>query len=140
MYAEKAARAHERFSPANAERGDAKIMVKNDGSSAPAVRADYCGALMERLKMGRTGSQAHPFRERLERLLADVEQVYTGPADHPSQDGLEEVREKYAPLFWHYLGRVLQAAGGVEFALMEARIRCLLRESRAAAARVVHGP
>jgi hypothetical protein len=98
---------------------------------------------MERLKMGRTASRAHPFRERLEGLLAEVEHVYAGPANHPTmppQRYEEELREQYAPLFWHYLGRALRATDGVEFALMEARIRCLLREFRADAARVLDGP
>jgi len=117
-------------------------MVKNRGSSALPARPDYCGALMERLKMGQTASRARPFSGRLERLLAQVEQLYVGLADHPTvspQRCDEELGEQYAPLFWHYLGRVLQATDGVEFALMEARIRCLLREFRADAARALGG-
>jgi hypothetical protein len=120
-------------------------MVNNRGSSALLAGADYYGALMERLKTGRTASRAHPFRGRLERLQADVERVYAGPTDRSalsvqSHDEYEELREQYAPLFWHYLGRALRAVGDVEFALMEARIRCLLREFRADAARVLDGP
>jgi len=117
-------------------------MVNNRGSSALLAGANYHGALMERLKMGRIASRAHRFRGRLERLLAHVERVYTGPTDRPalsvqSHDEYEELRGQYASLFWHYLGRALRATDGVEFALMEARIRCLLREFRAEAARVL---
>jgi len=120
-------------------------MVKNRGSSALLAGANYSGALMERLKVGRTASRAHPFRGRLERLQADVERVYAGPTDRSalsvqSHDEYEELREQYAPLFWHYLGRALRATDGVEFALMEARVHCLLQEFRADAARVLDGP
>ena len=120
-------------------------MLNNRGSSALLAGANYSGALMEHLKMGQAASKTHPFRGRLERLLAHVERVYSGPTDRPalsvqSHDEYEELREQYAPLFWHYLGRALRATDGVEFALMEARIRCLLREFRADAARVLDGP
>ena len=79
---------------------------------------------------------------RLERLLAHVERVYAGPTDRPalsvqSHDEYEELREQYAPLFWHYLGRALRARDGVEFALMEARVRCLLREFQAMVGRLL---
>jgi predicted aminopeptidase len=77
-------------------------MVNNRGSSALLAGANYCGALMERLKMGRTASRAHPFRGRLERLQADVERVYAGPTDRPAlsvqrHDEHEGLREQYAP-------------------------------------------
>lgn len=41
---------------------------------------------------------------------------------------------------WHNLGRAFRAVGEVEFALMEARIRCLLREFRAEMAHLLGGP
>lgn len=120
-------------------------MVKDRGSSALLARADYCGALIERLEMGRTASMTHPFRRRLERLLAHVEQVCAGPTERPllgvhDRDNHEELRAEYALLFWHYPGRVLQATDGVEFALMGARVRCLLREFRVNAARALDEP
>ena len=95
--------------------------------------------------MVRTASRAHPFRGRLERLAVGVEQVYAGPTERPvssvqRQNEYEELREQHAPLFWHYLGRALWATDAVEFALMEARVRCLLGEFRADAARVLGGP
>ncbi|MDP2949904.1 MAG: hypothetical protein Q8P22_10250 [Chloroflexota bacterium] len=40
----------------------------------------------------------------------------------------EELEEQFAALFWHYPGRPLRAVDKVEFALMETRVRCLLRE------------
>ena len=104
--------------------------------SALLAGTSYRGALMERLNVGRAALRTHPVRERLQALLADVEQVYAGPTDHsgfPVQrhDEHEELREQYAPLFWHYLGRALRAADEVEFVLMETRIRCLMQEFRA---------
>ncbi len=120
-------------------------MVENRG--IPALRAgpSYHAALLERLKMDRSALRQHPFQERLEALLAEVEQVYAGRADRPKVSAQrrgehEELREQYAPLFWHYLGRALRAVDEVEFALMEARIRCLLREFKAEMGRQWVGP
>jgi hypothetical protein len=129
--------------PAKGE--DATIMVENRGSSALLARAHYCGALMERLKMGRTASRTHPFRRPLEGLLAHVEQVCAGPTERPlpgvhGRDEHEELRAEYAPLFWHYLGRALQAMDRVQFTLTEACIRCLLPEFRVKAAPVLDEP
>ena len=121
------------------------MMVGNRRISALLAGTSYRGALMERLKVGRAALMTHPVRERLEGLLLDVEQVYASPTDHlafPAQrhDGHEGLIEQYAPLFWHYLGRVLRAADKVEFALMETRIRCLLRECRAEMRPLLDGP
>jgi hypothetical protein len=112
------------------------MKVENRRISALLARPSYDAALRERLKMDRSALRGHPFRERLESLLAEVEHAYASPANHltmPAQrrSEREELEEQYAPLFWHYLGRALRAADEVEFALMEARIRCLLREVQA---------
>lgn len=120
-------------------------MVRNRGISALLAGTSYRGALMERLKVGRAALTTHPVRGRLEGLLVDVEQVYAGPTDHlafPAQrhDEHEELREQYAPFFWHYLGRALRAADKVEFALTETRIRCLLQEFRAETGLLLDGP
>jgi hypothetical protein len=88
------------------------------------------------VNIDRSALMGHPFQERLEVLLAEVERAYTGSVDRlggreQRRRELEELKEQYAPLLWHYLGRALRAAHEVEFALMEAGIRCLLREFRA---------
>lgn len=93
----------------------------------------------------RAALRGHPLRERLESLLAEVEHAYARSANQPTmpaqrRGGCEELEEQYAPLFWRYLGRALRAADEVEFALMEARIRCLLREFRAEMGRPLGGP
>jgi hypothetical protein len=74
-----------------------------------------------------------------------VEQVCAGPTERPlpgvhGRDDHEKLRAQYAPLFWHYLGRALQAIDRVEFALTDARIRCLLREFRVNVAGVLDEP
>jgi len=112
------------------------MRVENRGVLALLARPSYHAALMERLTICRSELRGHPFRERLERLLAGVEHAYASAANHPTMPTQrcgerEELREQYAPLFWHYLGRAFRAVGEVEFALMEARIRCLLREFQA---------
>lgn len=89
--------------------------------------------------------RSHPFRERLEWLLAEVEHAYVRSGNQPTMPPQrhgerEELEEHYAALFWHYLGRALRAADGVGFALMEARIRCLLREFRAEMMHQLRGP
>jgi hypothetical protein len=109
------------------------MRVETRGIPALVARPSYQAALMERLAIGRPALRGHPFWERLEGLLAKVDQAYAGSANHPTmppqrRGGCEELKEQYAPLFWHYLGRALRVVGEVEFALMEARIRCLLRE------------
>ena len=111
-------------------------MVENRGIPALPARPSYHVALLEGLRMDRSAFRGHPFRERLEALLAEVEQAYVGPVNRPTMPARrrcegEEWREQYAPLFWHYLGRAIRAVDDVEFALMEARIRCLLREFQA---------
>jgi len=108
-------------------------MVENRGIPGLPAKPSYHAALLERLKMARSALRGHPFRERLEALLAEVERAYTGSVDRlggreQRRRELEELKEQYAPLFWHYLGRALRAADEVEFALMETRVRCLLRE------------
>lgn len=117
------------------------MSVSNRGILALVARPSYHDALMERLKMDRSALTGHPFRERLEGLLAEVEQAYTGSADRVGraqcQCEAEEPKEQYAPLFWHYLGRALRAADEVELALMQARIRCLLREFQAEIGRLL---
>jgi len=109
------------------------------------VGPSYHAALMERLKMGPSELRSYPFRERLEGLLAEVDHAYASPANHPTMPAQrrgerEELEGQYSPLFWHYLGRAFRAVGEVEFALMEARIRCLLREFRAEMAHLLGGP
>ena len=108
-------------------------MVENRGIPSLPARLSYHAALLERLKMDRSALRGHPFRERLEALLAEVEHAYTGLANHVTMTAQgrverQELKEQHAPLFWHYLGRARRAADEVEFALMEARVRCLLRE------------
>jgi hypothetical protein len=120
-------------------------MVENRGIPALPARPSYHAALLGRLKMDRSALSGHPFRERLEALLAEVERAYTGLANHvtmPAQGRVErqELKEQYAPLLWHYLGRAVRAVGDVEFALVEARVRCLLREFRAEMGRLVSRP
>ena len=100
-------------------------MVENRGIPALPARPSYRAALTGCLKMARSAFRGHPFGERLEALLAEVEQVCAGPADRPKVSAErrgehEELREQYAPLFWLHLGRALRAADEVEFALMEA--------------------
>lgn len=107
--------------------------TENGGGLKLLARPSYHAALTERLKMGRSELRSHPFRERLEELLAEVEHAYARSANQPTMPAqrcgrCEELNEHYSPLFWHYLGRAFRAVGEVEFALMEARIRCLLRE------------
>jgi len=118
--------------------------VENGGVLELLARPSYHAALMERLTIGRRELRGHPFGERLEGLLAEVARAYVRSANHPTaarrRGECEELKEQYAPLFWHYLGRALKAADGVEFALMEARIRCLLREFRAEMGRLWVGP
>jgi len=113
----------------------------NGGLLKLLVRPSYHAALLERLKMDRSALTGHHFRERVEGLLAEVARAYVGSANHPAaaQRGgdREELKEQYAPLFWHYLSRALRAADEVEFALMEARVRCLLQEFRAETGRPI---
>jgi hypothetical protein len=121
------------------------MMVENGGVLALLARPSYHAALMERLKMGPSELRSYPFRERLEGLLAEVEQAYASPANHPTMPAQrrgerEELEGQYSPLFWHYLGQAFRAVGEVEFALMEAGIRCLLREFRAEMGRLWVGP
>jgi hypothetical protein len=112
------------------------MRVERRGIPALVARPSYHAALRERLKMDRLALRGHPFWQRLEELLAEVEHAYASPASRPTvppqrRSEHEDLREQYAPLFWHYLGRALRAAGEVEFIFMEARIRCLLREFQA---------
>ena len=118
------------------------MMVEDGGVLALLARPSYHAALMERLTIGWRELRGHPFRERLEGLLAEVEHAYARSANQPTMPAqrrgrCEELKEQYAPLFWHYLGRTLRAADGVEFALMEARIRCLLQEVQAETGRLL---
>ena len=111
-------------------------MVENRGIPALPARPSYRAALTECLNIDRSALMGHPFQERLEVLLAEVERAYTGSVDRlgrreQRRPELEELKEQYAPLFWHYLGRAVRAVDDVEFALMEARVRCLLREFQA---------
>jgi len=118
------------------------MVVGNRGIPASPARPSYHAALLERLRLAQSALRGHPFRERLEGLLVEVERAYAGSVDRlggraQRRREHEELREQYAPLFWHYLGRALRAAGDVEFALMEARVRCLLREFQAMVGRLL---
>jgi hypothetical protein len=118
------------------------MMVENGGVLALVPRPSYHAALMERLKMGRPALSGHPFWERLEELLVEVEHAYARSANQPTmpaqrRGGCKELKEQYSPLFWHYLGRAFRAVGEVEFALMEARICYLLREFQAMVGRLL---
>ena len=117
------------------------MMVENGGVLALLARPSYDAALRERLKMDRLALRGHPFWQRAEGLLAEVARAYVRSANHPTaaqrRGECEELKEQYALLFWHYLGRALRAVGEVEFALMEARIRCLLREFQAETGRLL---
>lgn len=120
------------------------MRVERLGIPAFVARSSYDAALLECLKMDRSALRGHPFRERVEGLLAEVEHAYAGPANHamPAQrrGEHETLEEQYAALFWHYLDRALRAPDELELALMEARIWCLLREFRADTGCPLDGP
>jgi hypothetical protein len=106
---------------------------EESGIAALLARASYRGALMERLKAGRAARGRTPSGSgwTAGRSGAGLRRSIDRLGSRCNATTSTRNWESSTPLFWHYLGRAFRATGGVEFALMETRIRCLLREFRA---------